>query len=249
MKHRITSTLWPIIGIIIALVAAEVLLSWPYLAILAGGAVLILFTRIVQWRWLKYTLFVSGLFLILTSIFLTRSVWVLTIAAILLYFIYQSGDGTALITSQDHLIQPFRVQTHYHGIQLVKPQWNQTAFLQKQSIQEQLDQQTTSQAWNDINLIYLGGNHIIDLGNTLIPTGQHLVLIRRLYGRTQLIIPKEVGLRLNISAISATIYFEQEAYPLSMENFRWESPAYHDQSRQLNLVLSLAFGSVEVVLL
>lgn len=74
-------------------------------------------------------------------------------------------------------------------------------------------------------------------------------MIRKVFGRTRIIVPNDIGLHLNISSISGRVMFESQEYPLVGENFRWESPAYSKSIRQLKIILSVGFGEVEVIVL
>lgn len=76
-----------------------------------------------------------------------------------------------------------------------------------------------------------------------------MVVIQKMYGRIRIIVPIEVGISLNVSAVSGKVIFEQESYPLTGENFQWMSPEYLNSPRQLRFVISVAFGDVEVIVL
>ena len=193
--------------------------------------------------------FVVALFSFIVAIFLTQSVWLFFVVLSLFYYLFKGKEGNEFIVFGESLIHPFTRKQDYHGIQLVQPQSGQRSLLKRQSLIEALERNSNVYEWNDINIVYFGGNSIIDCGNTLLPQGTSTVVIRKIFGKTRLIVPRDVGLKLNISQISGAINFDSQRYRLLGENFLWATPAYDSMPRQLNVMISVAFGEVEVIIL
>ena len=74
-------------------------------------------------------------------------------------------------------------------------------------------------------------------------------MVRKVFGTTRIILPKGLSFSMNISLIKGGVQFEREKYPLLNENFRWQGPNYQNDQRKVKLVVSQAFGNVEVILI
>lgn len=70
--------------------------------------------------------------------------------------------------------------------------------------------------WNDINISVLSGDTIIDLGNTLLPKEDNVVIVRKGFGKTRIIVPTGIGIMLEHSAMIGEVSFEGEHYQLKM---------------------------------
>ena len=173
----------------------------------------------------------------------------MVLAIVLLIILYRTPEGNEFFFFGESMLHPFQTKEQYHGIQLVRPQSGQRTLLKSQSMFDSRDENKNIYEWDDINLVYFGGNTIIDLGNTILPSGENIVMIRKVFGRTRVIIPKGLGLRLNVSAISGQVVFESQQYLLRGDNFQWTSPGYSEADRKLKVLITLVTGDIEVILL
>ncbi|MCW6677326.1 cell wall-active antibiotics response protein LiaF [Aerococcaceae bacterium NML180378] len=227
----------------------EIVTSWQALIMTGIGFVILILAMLVQKPFLRQVGIALALFLIVLSLSLTRSIWLLLLAFLLVLIVFRTNEGNEFIVWGESLVHPFDSRQKYHGLQLVTPQSQQRTLLKQQGLIESMDMQQSHYEWDDINLVYFGGDSIIDLGNTLLPEQECIVMIRKGFGRTRIIVPNDIGIRLNISAISGKVMFEANEYTLVGENFRWETSGYLQANRKLRVILSVGFGNVEVILL
>ena len=104
-------------------------------------------------------------------------------------------------------------------------------------------------SWEDINFTKSFGNSIFDLGNTILPKEQNIILIRKGIGNTKIIVPEGVAISLDISLLLGKIKIGQEETTLTNETFKWHSANYHTSARKIKLVANTLVGEVEVVFL
>ena len=176
------------------------------------------------------------------AIFMTQSIWLVLLVLVLFYWLF--------LVWGESLLHPFGgAKEAYHGVKLIQPQSGQRTLIKRESLIASMESKTNYYEWDDINIVFLGGSSIVDLGNTLLPPEQSTIVIRKLFGRTRLIIPRDVGFRRNSSAIAGAVVFENQSYSLVGENFRWETAGYAATPRRLNIMVSVGFGEVEVIVL
>jgi lia operon protein LiaF len=101
--------------------------------------------------------------------------------------------------------------------------------------------------WDDINIINLVGDTIIDLGNTLLPKEDSVILIRKGAGRTRILVPMDVGVVFEHATLAGTAKFEGQEYKLSNETLKVYSKEYEESSRRLRIVSSTLLGEIEVI--
>lgn len=237
--------------ITLTLIGMEILLDWRFLGVFGVGFLMMAVGLSTEKYWMNRILLGLGLIFVMMPILLTKSFWLFLMTVLLALFVFDKQSGNEMGNLSESVLHPASQQPEkYYGIQLIQPQDQQRSLLESSSLFKLRDKaQRTSYEWDDINLVYLGGNSIIDLGNTLVPAGEHTVLIRKVFGRVRLIIPHDIGLNLNISLLNGRILFESQSYPLTLENFRWRSPDYQHANRKLSLVVSSVMGDVEVIIL
>lgn len=232
------------------LIVVEIFTDFRIIGLFGLGFLLLSLSLFVKKEWLNKLMILVGLFLVLLTIILTRSFWLLVLTIIFALILFQSEGIHEMGNLSDSILHPrLDEPSNYYGIQLVQPQSSQRTILEHTSLFDMRDQRRTTYEWNDINIVYFGGNSIIDLGNTVVPVGEHVVMIRQFFGLTRLIIPRDIGLALNISLVTGRVIFESQAYDLTLDNFKWRSPDYNQASRKLKLVVSSVIGDVEVIIL
>lgn len=101
--------------------------------------------------------------------------------------------------------------------------------------------------WDDINISVFAGDTIIDLGNTLLPKEDSIVLIRKAFGRTRILVPDGVAIMLEHASIYGKIEFEGEELSLKNETIKIYSEDYDASQRRLKLVTNTLFGDIEVI--
>lgn len=101
--------------------------------------------------------------------------------------------------------------------------------------------------WDDINFTIISGDTIVDLGNTLLPKTDNVILIRKGFGRTRILVPVGVGIVLEHSSLLGNVKFEGEFYRVKNESIKAYSEDYDESNRRLKIVTSTLMGDVEVI--
>lgn len=101
--------------------------------------------------------------------------------------------------------------------------------------------------WDDINLCVAAGDTIIDLGNTLLPERDNVVVVRKGFGKTRILVPIGVGVSINHSALYGQLHFNQTELTVHNETITQYSEGYADAPRRIRLVTSTLIGDVEVL--
>lgn len=113
------------------------------------------------------------------------------------------------------------------------------------------DDRTTDDiySWSDINFTKAMGNTIFDLGNTILPKEQNIILIRKGFGNTKILVPEEVAISLDVSILLGELKIGKEEIGMKNETFKWQSERYDKSARKIKLVANVLAGEVEVVFL
>ncbi|MBL1224757.1 cell wall-active antibiotics response protein LiaF [Enterococcus sp. BWR-S5] len=101
--------------------------------------------------------------------------------------------------------------------------------------------------WDDINIDILSGDTIIDLGNTLLPKDDNVIIVRKGFGRTRILVPLGVAVLLEHSTFYGNVTFENEKYHLKNESLKIYSDSYDSNPRRLKIITNTLLGDVEVI--
>lgn len=101
--------------------------------------------------------------------------------------------------------------------------------------------------WDDINVDLIAGDTIVDLGNTLLPKEDSVVIIRKVFGRTRVLVPYGVGILFEHATFYGKVRFEEEEIALKNESLKMYSEDYDDSPRRLKLITNSLLGDVEVI--
>lgn len=250
MKEELRNKIFVIIGLSLALIVAELIFEWRYLSGVGLGLIIASLSLIVKQPLLNNLLKYLALFLILISLIALRSFYVFALVVLVFYYLFRTSEGNEFFDVQETIILPRgSSKAAYQSVELIQPQHQSRILVQELSLQGLSSEDQQSLEWDDVNLTYLGGNNIIDFGNHTIPPRETTIVLQKIYGRTRIILPKNVGLRINFSTISGNLIFEANQYHMLGKNFRWESPGYHQELARMNVILTVAFGDVEVILI
>ncbi|TWS94400.1 cell wall-active antibiotics response protein LiaF [Streptococcus sp. sy018] len=101
--------------------------------------------------------------------------------------------------------------------------------------------------FDDINIIRVTGSDTIDLSQVIIKGKDNVIVIRKVYGPTQILVPLDVTVKLDVSAVYGNVtYFDFPAYDLRNESIKLSQPADQDLLKSVKLIVSVIAGSVEV---
>lgn len=101
--------------------------------------------------------------------------------------------------------------------------------------------------WEDKNFIKILGDTFFDLGNTILPKRENIILIRKGLGDTKIIVPRDTALSVDVSMGLGKLVIDKEEYTLKNETVKWYSSDYSTSMRKLKIVTSTLVGEIEVV--
>lgn len=102
--------------------------------------------------------------------------------------------------------------------------------------------------FDDINIIRMTGTDIIDLTQVILSGHDNLVLIRKIYGPTRIIVPVDVAVKLDVNSIYGSIkFFDFPEYDLRNESIKLAGEDNILAVKSVKLIVSVLAGSVEVV--
>lgn len=104
-------------------------------------------------------------------------------------------------------------------------------------------------SWEDINFTKVAGHTIFDLGNTILPKEQNIILVRQGLGNVKVLVPEGVAISLDISMLLGKVFINQEEMALTNERVKWYSANYQTNNRKIKLVANVLIGEVEVIFL
>lgn len=249
MQNYLKRNIFIVFGVSILIILFDIFFEWRTIALVGIAFIFLIIGLFIANRILRMIFLSMGLFLLILSLLMIRSIWVIIFAIILFFILFRTEDGNEFIHFRDAFIAPKRSESKYLGVKLIEAQSKQRTILKQESIFEMYKDESQEYEWDDVNIVTIAGNQIIDFGNTILPISETTIVIRKIFGRTRVIIPNEIGIKLNISLISGAVVFESQRYPLTSENFKWMSPDYKSSKRQVNLLISVVFGDIEVIII
>lgn len=129
--------------------------------------------------------------------------------------------------------------------------------LDNQSLEAQKEKSQWFGSWNhsqdyygfeDINIIRLFGNDVVDLDKTVLVGRDNMVVIRKTFGQTKIIIPIDVEVSLSAASLYGRVRFLGASYwDLRNESLAIASPSYPDSHKRVKVVVNCLYGDVEVV--
>ena len=102
--------------------------------------------------------------------------------------------------------------------------------------------------FEDINIIRLFGNDIVDLDEGVLIGRDNIVVIRKTFGRTKIVVPIDVEVSLSASSLYGRVRFLNLSFwDLRNESFSISSPGYKESHKRVKIVVNCLFGDVEVI--
>lgn len=245
LKHRII-TLFLLSCLLLGL---EVFTDILFIGWIGAGILCVLISLFISQQTFRHGLMLLGGLLIIWVLFMTKSIWFVLLVVTCFAYLFKTEDGNELIFSGERRLHPFVTEIDYQKI-VIRPQSGQRSLMYKQKMRDMFhDGKDNTWTEDDINMVFIGGNTIIDMDEQLFSSGEKIVMIRKIFGLTRIILPRDFGLSLNISALSGDVIFERHRYHISGENLQWITPQYHEMPRKVKLIVSVVVGDVEVIIL
>lgn len=102
--------------------------------------------------------------------------------------------------------------------------------------------------FEDINIIRLFGNDVVDLDETVLVGRDNIVMVRKVFGRTKIVVPIDVEVSLSATSLYGQVRFlGLSEWDLRNESFSISSSHYKESHKRVKIVNSSLFGDVEVV--
>lgn len=196
--------------------------------------------RHTNYLWISLALF-------LASFIFTTAFWFL----LALFLLFQlSSDEKLLNTMRDPL---FRKKQYWRDKEFITVQWNETEanelkLYRNKWIGDDFVGKDIFE-WEDYNYQKIMGDTFFDLGNTVLPIKENVILLRKGFGDTKLFIPKDVAISLDISIVLGKLIVDDEVFDMKNETVKWQAKNYESALRKIKIVSSTLIGEVEVVYL
>ena len=101
--------------------------------------------------------------------------------------------------------------------------------------------------WDDINISQFMGDTIIDLGNTILPAKENVIVIRKGFGRVRILVPYGVGVMIHHHGFGGQVEFENQTYTLTNESIQLYSAGYNRSTKRVKIYTTIVAGNVEVI--
>ncbi|WP_083207902.1 cell wall-active antibiotics response protein LiaF [Fictibacillus arsenicus] len=101
--------------------------------------------------------------------------------------------------------------------------------------------------WNDINIQCGAGDTIIDLSETLLPSGESVIFIRGLIGNITIFVPYEIEVAVKHSVFAGnTVIFDYQDSKMFNQAVSYRTKNYNESDKKVKVMTSLFAGSLEV---
>lgn len=102
--------------------------------------------------------------------------------------------------------------------------------------------------FEDINIVHLFGNDVVDLDKTVLVGRDNIIVIRKTFGRTKIIVPIDVEVSLSAASIYGRVNFLGDSqWDLRNESIAINSPDYQEAHKRVKVVTNNILGDVEVI--
>lgn len=217
--------------LVLTLAFFDILASETARMLLLIALVLLLIRKLAGGKGLDFFLVSAAILLFL--VFMLNPYFILGVVLAVLYTVVNFFARYEKRTQYTHLVldqQPVTIRRQ-------KSQW----FGNQEQLKEQL-------GFSDVNLIRLFGNDIIDLDEKVLVGSDNIVLLRKIYGQTKIIVPIDVEVSLSASSLYGQVRFlGLSNWDLRNESLAIESPHYQETHKRVKLVISSLYGDVEVI--
>ena len=106
--------------------------------------------------------------------------------------------------------------------------------------------ETDTYAFDDINVISLSGSDVINLSQVIVSEQNNVVMIRKVYGPTKILVPVDVSVSLDVSSIYGYVrFFDAPEYDLRNEEIRL-SDHIDGRTKSVKIIINVIAGLVEV---
>ncbi|AND79814.1 cell wall-active antibiotics response protein LiaF [Streptococcus pantholopis] len=103
-------------------------------------------------------------------------------------------------------------------------------------------------AFDDLNIIRVSGSDLIDLTDVIVTGKDNVIVIRKVFGPTKILVPIDVSVKLDVSSIYGSVrFFDFAEYDLRNETIKLWQPEEQRSLKTVKIIVSSLAGDVEVV--
>lgn len=91
------------------------------------------------------------------------------------------------------------------------------------------------------------GDTVIDLGNTVLPKGESVIVIRSFIGNVKILVPYEMEVSVSHSVLAGTgKIFEHHEPKMMNQTVSFQSEGYDQAQQKVKIITSMIVGDLEV---
>lgn len=242
MKKRSSIILISIVSI---LVIYEMFSSKTSMLLLFLGILLITIRENIS-KEHQNIILLTGVISLISAFILSRTVLILLL---LFLFIFWGNNPTLFkyIYKQMTKINKDTISSEFIMVEFERVKDQEFSISKTPWINLENEKDDDIYSWEDVNYTILAENTIFDLGNTILPKEQNMIIIRKAFGNTKIIIPEDIAISLDINLLLGDIVIDGKKISLKNENFKWQSEDYRIKSRKIKLMTNQLFGEIEVI--
>ncbi|HEP2010695.1 cell wall-active antibiotics response protein LiaF [Streptococcus pyogenes] len=100
--------------------------------------------------------------------------------------------------------------------------------------------------FDDINIIRISGNDTVDLTNVIMTGMDNIIVIRKIFGNTTILVPIDVTVTLDVSSIYGSVdFFRCQQYDLRNESIKLKETD-NQSLKKVKIIVTTIAGNVEV---
>ncbi len=100
--------------------------------------------------------------------------------------------------------------------------------------------------FDDINIIRISGNDTVDLTNVIVTGMDNIIVIRKIFGNTTILVPIDVTVTLDVSSIYGSVdFFRYQQYDLRNESIKLKETD-NQSLKKVKIIVTTIAGNVEV---
>lgn len=222
------------------LIVETILIALAFITILASDLsnfILILVITLMALRF--YNIGSRNNFLLTTSLLLLFLIFMLNpymVAAILVGILYVMINHFAQVKKKNRAAF-LQFAENDMAVNLKPQQWiGNTDYTRRDAY-----------AFDDINVVRISGSDSIDLSKVIIRGHDNVVLIRKIYGPTKILVPLDVAVTLDVASIYGSVrFFEAPEYDLRNEAIKFVQDQEAETTKTVKIVVNVIAGLVEV---
>ncbi|WP_163652429.1 cell wall-active antibiotics response protein LiaF [Listeria sp. PSOL-1] len=235
MKKIESSFLFVFVVAVAVGIGLEMLFKWQLLFLFAIGICFLFSSRRagITKKTAKYHMIIAVTFLLMSVLLTVSFKFGLVIAAIfaIIHYIHRKRAPQLLMVKTCEPASKIDKANHF-----IRNQW----FGNRRMLDVVYE-------WDDINVQTGIGDTIIDLGNTVLPTGESVIMIRSISGKIRLLIPFDLGICLEHSAIFGNLQYDKINTTVQNNTIKVYSDNYETAVRKVKITTSVVFGDLEVI--